>query len=102
MFTFKVTKADDWKYLIDGLDKFKDGKEIEYRIEEEPIDGYTTTYNKFDIINTFEYGKGGDEPPVEVMPPKTGVNDEKDKSVVFLILSILFAILGFSKKEENI
>ena len=50
----------NWTYTINDLDKYKDGKLINYTIEELPVEGYTTTYNGFDIINSMIYGKGGD------------------------------------------
>ena len=94
--TVTITSEKDWKYIIENLYKYKNGKEITYTIEEELIDGYITTYNGFNIINTHEFGKGGDE-EVEVLPPQTGV-DYNNKNIIIYILSILTSLLVFCKK----
>ena len=54
-----VTLNDDnsWSYTWNDLNKFENGKEIEYTIDEiSNIDGYTTTYNSInkDGVNTIQ------------------------------------------------
>ena len=57
--TVKVTAQLDWKYTFTGLRKKNDeGKEIEYTIEEVPVDGYKTSIdgdaqNGFTVTNKF-------------------------------------------------
>ncbi|MFB0919164.1 MAG: Cna B-type domain-containing protein, partial [Clostridiaceae bacterium] len=41
-----------WSYSFDTLPKFRDGKEIEYGVLEEKIQGYTTSINGLEITNT--------------------------------------------------
>ena len=48
----KVSAQDNWSYEFTNLDKKKNGKEIKYTISEDAIDGYTTTINGFNIVNT--------------------------------------------------
>ena len=49
-----ITEADEWKYSFEDLPKYRDGgTAIEYTITEDHVEGYTTTYNGFDIINTY-------------------------------------------------
>ena len=55
--TKTVTAKDDWKYKFSDLDKYKAGKEIKYTVEENPVAGYTTTYDGVDITNTHEVEK---------------------------------------------
>ena len=44
---------NEWKYTFKGLDKYdKDGKKIDYRIEEEVPDGYDVSIDGFTIKNT--------------------------------------------------
>lgn len=51
----EVRATDDWKYdfgkwpAVDG-----DGKEISYTIKEDPVPGYYTSINGFDIVNSKE------------------------------------------------
>ena len=52
--TKTVTEADGWKYSFTDLPKYKDGKEIEYTVSEEAVEGYETTVDGYDITNTHE------------------------------------------------
>ena len=48
-----VTASTDWTYSFDGLQKYKDGNEIQYSVIEDAIDGYQSEINGFDITNTY-------------------------------------------------
>ncbi|PXY51973.1 hypothetical protein CIT14_20430, partial [Virgibacillus profundi] len=47
----EVTEAGDWSFSFTNLPKHKGGKEIEYTISEEKVEGYKTTIDGFDITN---------------------------------------------------
>ncbi|MBQ7145721.1 MAG: VaFE repeat-containing surface-anchored protein [Lachnospiraceae bacterium] len=47
-----VTAKDSWKYSFTGLDKYRDGNEITYTVTEEPVNGYATEIDGYDVINT--------------------------------------------------
>ena len=102
--TIELTKDMNWTYTINDLDKYKDGKLINYTIEELPVEGYTTTYNGFDIINSMIYGKGGD---VEELPPQTGISvastlPTNSNNLIILSLIALFMVLTSVRRiEEN-
>ena len=49
--TTDATEATGWKFKFTDLPVYKDGKEIKYTIEEEPVDGYKATYDGYDITN---------------------------------------------------
>ncbi|MGX7069551.1 Cna B-type domain-containing protein [Gemella bergeri] len=49
--TKEVTEQDGWKYSFDNLDKYKDGKEINYTIDEEDVAGYTKEINGYNLTN---------------------------------------------------
>ncbi len=74
--TAELTAENEWTYTFEGLDKYADGKEIEYTVDEtEIINGYVKKVEKSDeggyvIINTFE--------PIHFDPPvmKTVKGDE--------------------------
>ena len=53
----KVTKADDWKWKFENLDKYENGKEINYTIAEEKVEGYTTEVKGYDVKNSYTPGK---------------------------------------------
>ncbi|SDB84314.1 conserved repeat domain-containing protein [Pelagirhabdus alkalitolerans] len=48
----QVTSGDDWNFSFTDLDEFdEEGTRFEYSIEEEPVDGYDTTIEGFNITN---------------------------------------------------
>ncbi|MFA9458390.1 Cna B-type domain-containing protein [Halalkalibacter sp. AB-rgal2] len=50
--TVNITEEDGWTYEFANLDAYDDaGQAIEYTVEEEPVEGYETTINGFDITN---------------------------------------------------
>lgn len=49
-----VTAADNWTWNFTELDKYDDGKEIIYSIQEDAVPGYTSTINGYNVINTHE------------------------------------------------
>ncbi|WP_433961733.1 Cna B-type domain-containing protein [Bacillus albus] len=51
--TKEVTAADGWKYKFDNLTVYDaNGVAYKYEVKEQPIDGYTTEVNGYDITNT--------------------------------------------------
>ena len=52
--TREVTAAYDWSYTFADLDKYENGgEEVFYTITETSVDGYSTTYDEFDITNSY-------------------------------------------------
>lgn len=49
-----VSVKTGWKYTFTNLPKYKDGKQITYTIQEDPVADYTTTIRGFDITNHHE------------------------------------------------
>ena len=47
-----------WSYTFKGLDKYKDGVEINYSVEEEPVPGYIATYGEGGLITNRYYPYG--------------------------------------------
>ena len=49
-----ATKENSYKYTWENIPRYEDGQEIEYTVEETPIDGYTTEYDQetLTITNT--------------------------------------------------
>ncbi|APB32084.1 Cna B-type domain-containing protein [Vagococcus teuberi] len=46
-------KSGVWSYEFDNLDKYKNGQEIKYTIQEEPIPHYETTINGTNLVNHY-------------------------------------------------
>ena len=57
----QVVKPDAsgaWSYAFTGLDKYKNGAEIDYSVEEEPVPGYIATYGEGGLITNRYYPYG--------------------------------------------
>lgn len=76
----EITETDGWKYTFDKLPKYDDNNQlINYTISEVKVEGYETTINGTDIVNTYHEEKKPPEekvkvknPPSVIKPPKTG------------------------------
>ena len=103
-----LTKDMNWIYVLSDLDKYKDGKEIIYTIEELSINGYITTYDGYNIINTlkekpikqavFKQKEGITD--TEITPPYTGVSDSDDSNlIVSLVVIAVSTILAIPRRK---
>ena len=52
-----VTEADGWKWNFENLDKYENGKAINWSISEDQVDGYSTAINGYDVTNSYTPGK---------------------------------------------
>ena len=52
-----VTAADGWQYRFQDLYLLKNGREIVYTVDEEPVEGYQKEINGYDITNTLQLAK---------------------------------------------
>ena len=49
-----ASEATDWKYSFEGLDRYKDGKEIVYSVKEVDVPkGYTSKANGMNLVNSY-------------------------------------------------
>lgn len=48
-----VDETTNWEYRFTGLPVYKDGKKITYTVIEEPVNGYTTSIDGYNITNTY-------------------------------------------------
>lgn len=100
----KLSKDNNWQYTFKDLDQYKDGKEIAYTIEEEKLDGYTTTVTG-DAKNGFVITNTKDTPPTPNKPnnlPKTGDSSNMGFYGGLLLLSgTLLTILGLKRRKES-
>ena len=52
--TVSADSEGSWKYVFTGLPAYRKGKAIEYRVVEDPVAMYTTTYEGYNVVNTHE------------------------------------------------
>ncbi|MDO5813379.1 MAG: Cna B-type domain-containing protein [Bacillota bacterium] len=125
----EVTKNSKWIYDFGNLVKYKDGKEINYEVKEDVVEGYTTSIKGFDITNSYTpipSKPSTDTPSKDNENPKNGqptngsqtpvvkgktitTNKQKIKTGddTHLILYVLFVVLSFmgilflKKKTHN-
>ena len=48
-----VTEAADWRWIFTGVQKYRDGEEIQYTLLEDHVEGYTTTIDGMNVTNTY-------------------------------------------------
>ena len=65
----EITEEMNWTYTTEEHDKYLDGEEIIYEIEEKEVEGYVTFYDGYDITNAYK-ATG------EITPPNTGITNE--------------------------
>ena len=61
LYRTQVVKPDAsgaWSYTFTGLDKYKNGAEIDYTVKEEPVPGYIATYGEGGLITNRYYPYG--------------------------------------------
>lgn len=51
--TRTVTAEDNWAWTFSDLNKYENGVEIEYTITEGEVEGYTASYDGYDVVNTY-------------------------------------------------
>ena len=95
--SIKLDESSGWTYKWTKLDKFKNGKLINYTIEEDEVLEYDTEITGdmdtvFVVTNSY-YGTGGDEPPSD--NPKTGDN------IYFYISMLLISLIGLVKYTKS-
>lgn len=52
--SIKVTKDGGWTYAFNNLPRYMSGKEVTYSVKEQPVGGYTPSYNGYNITNTHQ------------------------------------------------
>ena len=50
--TVEVTEEDDWSWTFEELPEYKNGNLIDYKIDEEDVEGYSKKVETYDITNT--------------------------------------------------
>ncbi|MGX7112074.1 Cna B-type domain-containing protein [Gemella cuniculi] len=92
--TKEVTEKDGWRYSFDNLDKYKDGKEIKYTIDEEGVDGYQTIIKGYNLTNRLL-----PPPPTTPRLPKTGLGNSSLATSGIGILGLI--ALAIRRKNKN-
>ena len=73
-----VKNTDNWKHVVENLDKYKNGKEIKYTIKEVAVKDYTTTIQDFTITN-------------EIIPPHTGITNGMNANEIIPFIGLFVA-----------
>lgn len=101
-----IDEADGWVYSFNQLAKYdQQGNEIKYTVTETPVKGYSTTYDGYNIINTYT---PDDKTPVK--PPTdpgedpsepTKTSDPADPVAIMMIMMMSAAALVVLKKKSR-
>lgn len=104
-----VSETSGWTYEFTGLDRYQEGKEIAYTVEEVNVpDGYTDSVEGYNITNTHTPEKPTPGKPNEPGKPKKGgelPNTGSESNQVALVAGIALLGLGTGflarrKKED--
>lgn len=104
-----ASEASGWTYEFTGLDRYQEGKEIPYTVEEVNVpDGYTASVEGYNITNTHTPEKPTPGKPNEPGKPKKGgelPNTGSESNQVALVTGIALLGLGTGflarrKKED--
>ena len=107
--TATMSETSGWTYEFTGLDRYQEGKEIAYTVEEVNVpDGYTASVEGYNITNTHTPEKPTPGKPNEPGKPKKGgelPNTGSESNQVALIAGIALLGLGTGflarrKKED--
>ena len=107
--TATVSETSGWTYEFTGLDRYQEGKEIAYTVEEVNVpDGYTASVEGYNITNTHTPEKPTPGKPNEPGKPKKGgelPNTGSESHQVALVAGIALLGLGTGflarrKKED--
>ena len=101
----KITKNDNWQYIFKDLEKYKDGKEIKYTIDEEKVAGYTTSIaGDSQVGYTITNTKNTPNVPNKLKKPKKPNTGDDSNFILYgemLISSLLLIICLFVKGRKQ-
>ncbi|MCP9017368.1 Cna B-type domain-containing protein [Streptococcus sp. CF8-6] len=107
--TATVSETSGWTYEFTGLDRYQEGKEIAYIVEEVNVpDGYTASVEGYNITNTHTPEKPTPGKPNEPGKPKKGgelpnTGSESNQAALvagFALLGLGTGFLARRKKED--
>lgn len=107
--TATVSETNGWTYEFTGLDRYQEGKEIAYTVEEVNVpDGYTASVEGYNITNTHTPEKPTPGKPNEPGKPKKGgelpnTGSESNQATLVAGIALLGLGTGFlarRKKED--
>ena len=107
--TATVSETSGWTYEFTGLDRYQEGKEIAYTVEEVNVpDGYTASVEGYNITNTHTPEKPRPGKPNEPGKPKKGgelpnTGSESNQAALVAGIALLGLGTGFlarRKKED--
>ena len=107
--TATVSETSGWTYEFTGLDRYQEGKEIAYTVEEVKVpDGYTASVEGYNITNTYTPEKPTPGKPNEPGKPKKGgelpnTGSESNQAALVAGIALLGLGTGFleRRKKEN-
>ena len=101
-----ITKESDWKLILNGLQKYKNGIEIEYTVIEKEVENYKSFYRGTNIYNrlnkNFEQVNNDYvymSYQFEEIPPMTGIENKKN-NIYYLLLLVTGMMFSIKKILE--
>ena len=79
--TLTITEETDWTAIL-SKDKYKNGVEIYYTIDEEEVAEYLTTIDGYTVTNKY------------IVPPHTGIEVDDNQTLYGTVVALIFSLLG--------
>ena len=105
--TATVSETSGWTYEFTGLDRYQEGKEIAYTVEEVNVpDGYTASVEGYNITNTHTPEKPTPGKPNEPGKPKKGgelpnTGSESNQATLVAGIALLGLGTGFLARRKK-
>lgn len=105
--TATVSETSGWTYEFTGLDRYQEGKEIAYTVEEVNVpDGYTASVEGYNITNTHTPEKPTPGKPNEPGKPKKGgelpnTGSESNQAALVAGIALLGLGTGFLARRKK-
>lgn len=97
----RVRAGRNWTWNFTGLKKYdNDGKEIVYTVSENPVDGYTTIINGFNVINVRNPAPGRVQ-VVKVWEDMENLDGSRPASIKVTLTANGEAVSVYTLSEEN-
>ena len=82
----KEVAGSEWHWRFEDLDKFEDGQEIVYTVEEDAVEGYTATIHGYHVTNRYTPGKTS-VPVIKIWEDADNQDGKRPDSVVIKLLA---------------
>ena len=102
----KLSKHNNWQHVFPDLEKYKDGVEIVYTIEEETLEGYRSKIKGdmntgFTVTNIEKPKKPNKSPETKPKSKKTNPKTGDSMNISYMNLTTPYILKAFNFKKDK-